>query len=238
MTTSFHHGESRPDPAVSTLDDTAPPGGGPGPRSGFLFGLGFAAIGTAMANLVPLVLTLSIKATEIDPRGATTVVSIVASVGALCSLIAFPVFGRLSDRATGRLGRRRPFLLLGAVLFAAGAAGMLTATGTATLTAAGVVTAIGFSSATVALTAVIPDQLAPDRRGPASAIVGLSLPLGAVAGLFVAQLVSPNLPAMILLPAGIGVAGCLLFSLTLRDPRLPADRRPPSAGRTSSAPSG
>ncbi|MET1074687.1 MAG: MFS transporter, partial [Umezawaea sp.] len=79
--------------------------------------------------------------------------------------------------------------------------------------------------------AVIPDQLAPHRRGPASAILGLSLPVGAVVGLFIAQLVSPNLAAMILLPAAIAVVGCVLFAAVLPDRRLAAAERPPFGAR-------
>lgn len=227
MSTSFLSDADHPDPATTSTDATA----WPRPRRGLLFFLGFAAIGAAMANLVPLVLTLSIKATIIDPEGATTIVSIVAGVGALFSLIAFPVLGRISDRTTSRLGRRRPFLLLGAVLIAIGSVGLLLASGTLALTAAGVLTAVGFSSAIVAVTAVIPDQLAPDRRGPASAIVGLSLPVGAVIGLFIAQLVSPNLAAMILLPAAIAVVGCVVLAVVLPDRRLAAADRPPFGTR-------
>lgn len=239
MSTPHLHGDGPADPADPAVplvpmepagpalgDDGAPPAGRPNPGGGFLFFLGLAAVGAAMANLVPAVLTLSIKATAIDPRNATTVVSVVVSVSALCSLVAFPAFGRLSDRTTGRFGRRRPFLLLGALLFAIGGAGTLAGGTTAALTAAGIVTAVGFSAATVAVTAVLADQFAPERRGPASAVIGLSLPVGAVVGLFVAQLVSPNLPAMILLPAGIAVLGCVLFAVTLKDRRLLPHERP------------
>lgn len=227
MTTSPVEGTNLADPAVGTADDVGtPPGGWPNPRRGFLFFLGFAAIGAGMANLVPAVLTLSLKANLIDAGSATTILSIVVGVGAVFSLIAFPTLGRLSDRTTGRLGRRRPFLLLGALLFLVGAVGIVVASSTFTLTLAYIVTAIGYSSATVAFTAAIPDQLAPNRRGPASALVGLSLPVGAVIGLFIAQLVAPNLPAMILLPAGIAAVGAILFALRLGDRRLTAAERP------------
>jgi MFS family permease len=207
MSTSFLH-----DPAVN-----APEGGWPNPRKGFLIFLGFAAIGAGMANLVPAVLTMSIKATIVAPANATTVLSVVIGIGALCSLISFPLLGRLSDRTTGRFGRRRPFLVLGAVLFAVGALLMLAGDTTFVLVLAGIATAVGFSFASVACTAVIADQFAPDRRGPASAVVGLSLPVGAVTGLFIAQLVAPNLFLMILLPAVVAVVGCVLFAFRLPD---------------------
>ncbi|MFJ1758834.1 MFS transporter [Amycolatopsis sp. NPDC088138] len=203
----------------------------PAPRRGFLFFFAFAAVGAGMAVLVPAVLTLSVKATLLDPAGATTMVSIVTSISALCSLVAFPVFGRLSDRTTGRFGRRRPFLLLGAVLFTLGAIGLQLGTTTFALTVAASCTTVGASAATVAFTSVIPDQLPPDRRGPASAVVGLALPVGAVVGLFIAQLVAPNLPAMILLPAGLAVLGTLLLTFTMRDRRLSPEERPAFAWR-------
>ncbi|GAA3613544.1 MFS transporter [Nonomuraea rosea] len=228
MSNSDLQGGSLPDPAgLGSADRGTPPEGWPNPRHGFLLFLGLAAIGAAMANLVPAVLTLSIKATVIAPDDAATVVSIVTSISALCSLIVFPVFGRLSDRTTGRLGRRRPYLLLGALLFAAGALTMLAGDTTLVLTAAGIVTAVGFSSATVALTAVVADQFAPERRGPASAVIGLSLPVGAVVGLFIAQSVAPNLAAMILLPAGVAALGCALFAVMLKDRELSPAERPP-----------
>ncbi|WP_290050053.1 MFS transporter [Amycolatopsis solani] len=209
----------------ASLETTPARPGSALPRRGFLLFLGLASVGAAMANLVPAVLTLSLKATELDAARATTIVSVVAGVGALASLVAFPLLGRLSDRTTSRLGRRRPFLLLGAALFAVGALVMLVAGSTLVLTLSAVATFAGFSSVTVACTAVLADQLEPHRRGPASAVLGLSLPLGAVIGLFGAQLVAPNLAAMILLPAAAAIAGTLLLFAFLRD--TPISERPP-----------
>jgi MFS family permease len=232
MTTSPLEGASLQEPAVhpaqadSTDDVGMPSGGWPNPRRGYLFFLGFAAIGAGMANLVPAVLTLSLKATVIDAPSATTILSIVVGVGSVFSLIAFPALGRLSDRTTGRFGRRRPFLLLAALLYVVGAIGIILASNTFMLTSAFIITSVGYSSATVALTASIPDQLAPNRRGPASALVGLSLPVGAVTGLFVAQLVAPNLSAMILLPACIAAVAAILFAVRLSDRQLAAAERP------------
>jgi MFS family permease len=227
MSTFFLQDANQPDPAVPLSGPgTTSPGGWAAPRRGFLFFFAFAAIGSAMAVLVPAVLTLSVKASLLDPAGATTMVSLVTSISALCSLVAFPVFGRLSDRTTSRLGRRRPFLLLGAALFAVGGIGLQLGTTTLALTLAASCTTVGSSAAIVAFTSVIPDQLPPDRRGPASAAVGLSLPVGAVTGLYIAQLVSPDLPAMILIPAGIAVLGSVLFAMTMTDHRLPAGERP------------
>lgn len=195
----------------------------PGP--GFLALLAVATLSAYMATLVSAILTLSLKASVIDPAHATTVLSVVVGVASLFALVGYPAIGRLSDRTASRLGRRRPYLLLGAALIAVGAVLTLLANTTVTLTIAHIITTLGGTATVVAATSVIPDQWSPNRRGPASALVGLGAPLGALVGLFVAQAVAPNLAAMILLPAAVAVVGILAFAVVLRDRRLdPADR--------------
>jgi hypothetical protein len=69
MTTYAVENASHADPHVLKPGDSGAPGGGwVSPRKGFLFFLGFAAIGAGMASLVPAVLTLSLKAR--GPGGA------------------------------------------------------------------------------------------------------------------------------------------------------------------------
>jgi len=189
----------------------------PNPRRGLLFFLGFAAIGAGMAQLVPAVLTLSLKAEAIDHGNATTLLSIVMAISGIVSLLAAPVLGRISDRLTTRLGRRRPLLITGAVLMAVGAPLTYSAGALGLLILGNVLTFLGVAAVTVACTAVLADQYSPDRRGPASAVIGLSLPVGAVVGLFLAQLVSGSLLAQFLIPAAIGVIAVVLLALRLPD---------------------
>ena len=192
----------------------------PNPRGGLLFFLGFAAIGAGMAQLVPAVLTLSLKAEQIDHRNATTVLSIVMAVSGIVALIASPVLGRVSDRLTSRLGRRRPLLLLGAVLMAVGAPVGFAADSLGILILSNVLTFLGVAAVTVACTAALADQYAPGSRGPASALIGLSLPVGAVVGLFIAQAVAFSLLLQFLIPAAVGVVGAVLLALRLPDRRI------------------
>jgi hypothetical protein len=51
----------------------------PVPRRGFLFFFAFAAVGAGMAVLVPAVLTLSVKATLLDPASDAPKAALVAS---------------------------------------------------------------------------------------------------------------------------------------------------------------
>ncbi|GLY28132.1 MFS transporter [Kineosporia sp. NBRC 101731] len=186
---------------------------------GVLFHLLLAAVMFTVngALLSVSVLTLSLKAAQIDSGRATTVLSLVASVGAVATVVLYPLVGRLSDRTPGRFGRRRPYLLFGAVLIALGGA-CLAAAGTIAMLVVGyVLLSIGYVSTLVVASALVPDQVPEDRRGPSSAIVGLGTPVGAVLGLFLAQLVASDLTAMILLPSGLAAAACLAMVVLVSD---------------------
>jgi MFS family permease len=209
-----------------TGTDYAPPGGWRNPRRGFLFFLGFATIGTGMAQLVPAVLTFPLKAAQIDPKNATSVLSIAIAIGALFALVAFPLFGRLSDRVTWSGGRRRPFLFLGAVLIAIASVVQFTASSVPLLVLSSILGFTGAAASTVAFTSILPDQIEPLHRGPASAVIGLSLPVGAVLGLFIAQLNQTSLAWQIFVPTAIGVIGILLLAIVLTDPPITKAQRP------------
>ena len=212
---------------------TASPDGGPvkawtNPKKGFLFFVGFAAIGAGMGQLAPAVLTLALKSTEIvGEKASAGTLSLVIAISAVVSLILAPLYGRFSDRIRGRLGRRRPLLILGAILFAIGGVLMAIATSVPVLLIGAIVTFAGAAAVTVAVTAIIPDQFEPLRRGPASAIIGVSLPVGAVIGLGLANAVSFSLTLQVLVPAAVAVIGIALFAIVVRDPQVADAPRPP-----------
>lgn len=192
----------------------------------YFFGLAFAVVGTFAAALTAAVLTLSLKSAIISPDDATTVLSVAVGTAGLVTLIAYPLIGRISDRTTGRLGRRRPFLILGAVLIGGGSVLLVLASDTAMLTVGNVVLAAGASAVVVAATATVAEQFEPSRRGLPSAILGLGTPAGALLGLILAQSVSTSLPAMILLPGAVGVAGPIVFACILKDRSISATELP------------
>lgn len=200
------------------------------PGAWYLAGLAIASIVVYAASLGTAILTLQLKANELDPQNATTLLSIVSGVAGVFALIGNPVFGRLSDRTTSRFGRRRPYLVLGALLFILGAVLCLAATNTVVLTAGWVVMTLGLNSAQASIGATIADQLAPERRGPASALYGIASGVGAVVGLFLAQLVAPSLTAMFLLPSVVAATGLIIFALILKDERIESRSRSRSNG--------
>src|SRR5579884_2232527 len=54
------------------------------------------------------------------PAQKVAILSLFTSVTVLIALVANPLAGSLSDRTTSRVGRRRPWILLGALLTAVG----------------------------------------------------------------------------------------------------------------------
>ncbi|MFF1876164.1 MFS transporter, partial [Kitasatospora herbaricolor] len=43
---------------------------------------------------------------------------IISGISGVCAIVAYPLTGALSDRTTSRFGRRRPWIAIGAVVFA------------------------------------------------------------------------------------------------------------------------
>jgi len=197
------------------------------PKKGFLFFVGFAAIGAGMGQLAPAVLTIALKSTAIVGKADSTgTLSLTIAISALVSLVATPLYGRFSDRIRGRLGRRRPLLFLGAILFVIGGLLLAFSSTVPVLVFGAIFTFAGTAAVTVAVTAIIPDQFEPLRRGPASAIIGVSLPVGAVIGLGIANAVSFSLTLQILIPAAVAVIGTLVFAFVVKDPQVVDAPRP------------
>ena len=89
------------------------------------------------------ILTMPLKATEIDAASSTTLLAVANAFAGLVALLLNPVIGRISDRTPGRFGRRRPYIVLGAALLVLGAYIVLQASGVVMLALGWVVMTIG-----------------------------------------------------------------------------------------------
>ena len=73
-----------------------------------------AYIGTFLMFLAPLLVTLALKINSlVGIEQAPNNLALVAGVGALLAMFANPLFGKLSDRTSSRLGMRRPWMFIG-----------------------------------------------------------------------------------------------------------------------------
>ena len=154
----------------------------------------------------------------------------VTGIGAAVAMIANPVAGALSDRTTGRFGRRHPWTVCGAL---AGAAALAFLAGQHTI--AGLIIGwclaqAGLNAMQASVTAGVPDHVPVEQRGAVSGWIGMPQTLGVV--LAVALLtVAVTGNAGYLLIGGLVVLCALPFALTTADPPLARADRPPFAWR-------
>jgi MFS family permease len=161
------------------------------------------------------VVSLAIKVQQVDAQTPARSLSLVLGIGAFVALTSNPVFGKLSDRTTSRLGMRRPWLLGGAV------AGTLTLLVVATASSIFAIL-IGwclaqlaynavFAAVTAAVTALLPDQVP-------SGLLGVCQPSALVVGTFLAQLGSGTF-WMFMAPAALGLVTVVGLVVALKDDR-------------------
>jgi MFS family permease len=151
----------------------------------------------------------------LDPAHKVAVLGLVGGVSAIFATVFNPVAGALSDRS----GRRGPWILGGGLASLAVMA-FLGSVDTVLLVAIG--WCLGQATMNVyqaAVTAVVPDRIPRARRGTASALVGLGLPMGGTLGVLIASatVASPR-TGYLLLGAIVAVAAVLLTSFG-REPR-------------------
>lgn len=115
-------------------------------------------------------------------------VGLIISLGAIPAIVVPLIFGPLSDRFRSRIGRRRPFILVG---------GLINIVGLVVLYWAGLssnvwlylamyfVLQFGNNIATAAYSGVIPDLVPVEQRGLASGYMGVMSQAGTLAGIVV-----------------------------------------------------
>ena len=146
--------------------------------------------------------------------------------GAAVSTICNPVFGAFSDRTTWRMGRRLPWILIGA----AGGSVSLLALSTASSVPAMLIGWCGvqvfLNAMYAAVMAAIPDQVPVERRGLIGGLVAIAQTVGIVGGVAIASLTGSIAAG---LPRDDGRAA------GPDDPVRPRLARPRAAGRSPAA---
>ena len=162
--------------------------------------------------------------TQIAALGAATKfgnLAIATIVGVLAAVITNPIAGALSDRTTSRLGRRRPWLIVGTVLSVVTLALMGNASNFVALVVCWGIFHVAANAVLAALSAVVPDQVPVRQRATVSAFVSFSLPLGAVIGSLLVTKVVKTTTLSYYIFGGILLVVMALFVLALRDKPLP-----------------
>jgi MFS family permease len=201
----------------------------------WIAGFAIAWLGIWMAQLTPVQLLLPSQIDSIRGPAGTGVESVVAfgiisGVAGAFALVVYPLAGALSDRTTSRFGRRKPWILGGALVFAAALVllGLQT-----TMVGIGIfwtLIIIGFCVLTAALTAVISDQVPVGQRGIASAWISAPQAVGLILGVLLILVLELTTLFGYLLIAVLLVALVIPFLVIAPDARLePAARTPLTA---------
>ncbi len=195
-----------------------------------------AWLGIWMAQLTPvqLLLPVQIEAQLQSNDWVENVVAfgIISGIAGLCALVAYPLTGALSDRTVSKYGRRRPWILGGALLFAFALLALGTQKSMFGIGLFWSLALIGFCMLTAALTATISDQVPVNQRGfisgwiSAPQAVGTILGLILVTELFVGQFLGYAVMAALL------VLLVLPFLLRIKDEVLPLEHRTPLTFRS------
>lgn len=175
-------------------------------------------MGAYIALLTPLQLLLTLQLTHIAGAGAAGSFSVVTGIGALLALIANPLGGRLSDRTVARFGRRRTWILTGSLSgsLVLVAMAFTTQVWQVVVVWCAVQTLLNFQQA--ATSALLADQVAPDRRGSVSGLLGLATALGPLIGLAAVSGLHNSTLRWSIAAAG-GIIGGVVSVLMLRDPQ-------------------
>jgi MFS family permease len=108
--------------------------------------------------------------------------TIVATIGAFCSMLAQPIAGQISDRTRSRFGRRAPWIFLGSLAGGLALIGLAFANSLVGVIVAWSLVQITYNIAQGPLSAVMPDRVPLNRRGTFAALSGIGLMVGAIGG--------------------------------------------------------
>ena len=211
-----------------TVDALIPPPTTPaGPR--LVVPMAAAQFGLFVALLTPVFASLTIKVQSLVPANqVVTAVATVTTFGAVAAFVANPIFGRLSDVSTGRFGRRRPWLLIGALGLTLSLLLVAVAPDVATVVLAWFLAQMCGNAALAAYTATMADQIPPVQRGKISGVIGVMQNLAVLAAAYVAVFLGAHVISLFLIPALVGLVLVVLLVIVLPDKPLP--HRPHVAG--------
>lgn len=118
--------------------------------------------------------------------------AIVTTTSFIFTLFAQPIVGALSDRTRNRFGRRAPWMFIGAAVAAVFLVGLGSLSSVLWITIFWVIIQVSLNALQGPMTAIIPDRFPTEKRGAASAMMGLGMMLGGTVGVVVAANLAAN----------------------------------------------
>jgi MFS family permease len=153
--------------------------------SSYWFSLNFQN-SALMPIVIPAQILLFVAPGQTGNAQQAAAVGALSALAAVVALILQPTIGAISDYTPGRLGRRRPYVIVFSLVLVAGSLGLAFAGNGAAFLLAFIFVQIGNNGSTAAYQALIPDRVPAAQRGAASGYMGLMNILGNVGSLALA----------------------------------------------------
>ncbi len=177
-----------------------------------------AQIGAYISFLPLLLILVPLEAAALAPDHKAALLGEIASLGAVVAGGSNVLAGWVSDHTRSPWGRRRPWIVGGA-LATAFSYGLIVAARTP-LALIGAILAfqLAFNFAFAPLLALIPDRVPDRQKGWVSALAGLGMPLGSFIGAFVVGVLVRDETQRFAALGAIVVAAIVPFAVLIRDP--------------------
>ncbi|MBW8762790.1 MAG: MFS transporter [Microbacterium sp.] len=183
---------------------------------GYTPGLAAVNFGVYLALLTPVMVSMAFKVQHLDPVNTEGSLGLVMGVGAAFALIANPLVGRLSDRTTSRWGMRRPWILGGAIVGLGAFALIGAASSVWVVLLAWCLVQTSMNAVLAAANATLPDQVSVSSRGKVSGLVGITTPIGILAGSFIVNFLPGDFERFVV-PGVISLILAVVFVAILKD---------------------
>ncbi len=197
----------------------------------WITGLVLVNVGINTAFFGPIQVLLGLQALAFDPSQKEAILALVTGAGAAVALVANPLFGAFSDRTWSRFGRRRPWVLIGAVLGTIALVALAGAPNVAVATALWCLVQAGCNGAYAAITAAIPDRAPVEQRGIVGGLAAMGQTAGILLGAVIAAVVAGSFALGYVICAVALLAGVMLYLTTAADDPLPRAAVPPFSFR-------
>lgn len=142
-----------------------------------------ATIAALLAIVIPTQILLFVPSNQVGGADQAKVLSGLVVVASLVSLLMPPLIGALSDRTRGKLGRRRPYLIIGGLLLIASTPLLVNTYTLVDFLSGLALLHIGMNIISPAYQSLVPDRVPEEHRGMASGYVGGLTILGSMASL-------------------------------------------------------
>ncbi|WP_415856506.1 MFS transporter, partial [Sinomonas sp. G460-2] len=198
----------------------------------WITGLVLVNVGINAAFFGPIQVLIGQQAQAFDASNKEGILALITGAGAAVALVANPLFGAFSDRTWSRFGRRRPWVLIGALLGTVALLGLAGAPNVAAATALWCFVQLGANGAYAAITAAIPDRAPVEQRGTVGGLGAMGQTAGVLLGAVIAAVVAGNFALGYVICGAALILGVVLYLTSAADDPLPrATIGPFSLGR-------